>query len=196
MPLINYAKREVTYKLVYYGTGLGGKTTNLRYIHSQTNPSCRGEMISLATETERTLFFDFMPLDLTLSNGYKARVVLYTVPGQEEYDLSRKQILRGVDGLIFVADSSQTRLSANVDSLKNMFDNLKYNRIKIEDIPWILQYNKRDLGDAASIDRLENDLNHSGVPYFEAVAMEGLGVFATLKAAIKLMVNNTRAASS
>ena len=196
MPLINYAKREVTYKLVYYGTGLGGKTTNLKYIHSQTNPSCRGEMISLATETERTLFFDFMPLDLPLTNGYKARVVLYTVPGQEEYDLSRKQILRGVDGLIFVADSSQTRLSANVDSLKNMFDNLKYNRIKIEDIPWILQYNKRDLGDAASIDRLENDLNHTGVPYFEAVALEGLGVFATLKAAIKLMVNNTRAASS
>ncbi len=195
MPLINYAKREVTYKLVYYGTGLGGKTTNLKYIHSQTNPSCRGEMISLATETERTLFFDFMPLDLTLTNGYKARVVLYTVPGQEEYDMSRKQILRGVDGLIFVADSSQTRLSANVDSLKNMFDNLKYNRIRIEDIPWILQYNKRDLNDAASIDRLENDLNHTGVPYFEAVALEGLGVFATLKAAIKLMVNNTRAAT-
>ncbi len=195
MPLINYAKREVTYKLVYYGTGLGGKTTNLRYIHSQTNPSCRGEMISLATETERTLFFDFMPLDLTLTNGYKARVVLYTVPGQEEYDMSRKQILRGVDGLIFVADSSQTRLSANVESLKNMFDNLKYNRIKIEDIPWILQYNKRDLNDAATIDRLENDLNHTGVPYFEAVALEGLGVFATLKAAIKLMVNNTRAAT-
>lgn len=195
MPLINYAKREVTYKLVYYGTGLGGKTTNLKYIHSQTNPSCRGEMISLATETERTLFFDFMPLDLTLTNGYKARVVLYTVPGQEEYDMSRKQILRGVDGLIFVADSSQTRLSANVESLKNMFDNLKYNRIRIEDIPWILQYNKRDLNDAASIDRLENDLNHTGVPYFEAVALEGLGVFATLKAAIKLMVNNTRAAT-
>ena len=133
MPLINFAKREITYKLVYYGTGLGGKTTNLKYIHGQVNHSCRGEMISLATETERTLFFDFMPLELDLVNGFRARIAIYTVPGQEEYDLSRKQILRGCDGIIFVADSSLVRQEANISSLQNMRDNLVFNKLKLEE---------------------------------------------------------------
>ena len=193
MPLINFAKREITYKLVYYGTGLGGKTTNLKYIHGQVNHSCRGEMISLATETERTLFFDFMPLELDLVNGFRARIAIYTVPGQEEYDLSRKQILRGCDGIIFVADSSLVRQEANISSLQNMRDNLVFNKLKLEEIPWILQYNKRDLVDAVPLEKLQQNLNQSGVPYFEACALEGLGVFATLKAIIKEMVNRTKA---
>ena len=193
MPLINFAKREITYKLVYYGTGLGGKTTNLKYIHGQVNHSCRGEMISLATETERTLFFDFMPLELDLVNGFRARIAIYTVPGQEEYDLSRKQILRGCDGIIFVADSATIRQDANVESLKNMRENLVFNKLKLEEIPWILQYNKRDLADAVPLERLEQNLNQARVPYFEACALEGLGVFATLKAIIKEMVNRTKA---
>ncbi len=193
MPLINFAKREITYKLVYYGTGLGGKTTNLKYIHGQVNHACRGEMISLATETERTLFFDFMPLELDLVNGFRARIAIYTVPGQEEYDLSRKQILRGCDGIIFVADSSSVRQDANIESLKNMRENLVFNKLKLEEIPWILQYNKRDLADAVPLERLEQNLNQARVPYFEACALEGLGVFATLKAVIKEMVNRTKA---
>lgn len=193
MPLINFAKREITYKLVYYGTGLGGKTTNLKYIHGQVNQACRGEMISLATETERTLFFDFMPLELDLVNGFRARIAIYTVPGQEEYDLSRKQILRGCDGIIFVADSSSVRQDANIESLKNMRENLIFNKLKLEEIPWILQYNKRDLADAVPLERLEQNLNQARVPYFEACALEGLGVFATLKAVIKEMVNRTKA---
>lgn len=195
MPLINFAKREITYKLVYYGTGLGGKTTNLKYIHGQVNHACRGEMISLATETERTLFFDFMPLELDLVNGFRARIAIYTVPGQEEYDLSRKQILRGCDGIIFVADSSSVRQDANVSSLKNMRENLVFNKLKLEEIPWILQYNKRDLADAVPLEKLEQNLNQARVPYFEACALEGLGVFATLKAVIKEMVNRTKAPS-
>ncbi|MCA9817073.1 MAG: GTPase domain-containing protein [Cyanobacteriota/Melainabacteria group bacterium] len=193
MPLINFAKREITYKLVYYGTGLGGKTTNLKYIHGQVNQACRGEMISLATETERTLFFDFMPLELDLVNGFRARIAIYTVPGQEEYDLSRKQILRGCDGIIFVADSSSVRQDANIESLKNMRENLIFNKLKLEEIPWILQYNKRDLADAVPLEKLEQNLNQARVPYFEACALEGLGVFATLKAVIKEMVNRTKA---
>jgi len=193
MPLINYAKREITYKLVYYGTGLGGKTTNLKYIHGQVNQTCRGELISLATETERTLFFDFMPLELELVNNFRARIAIYTVPGQEEYDLSRKQILRGADGIVFVADSSSLRMEENIRSLKNMRENLVFNKLRLEEIPWVLQYNKRDLADAVSVDRLEHDLNQARVPYFEAVALEGLGVFATLKSVIKEMVNRTRA---
>jgi mutual gliding-motility protein MglA len=193
MPLINYAKREITYKLVYYGTGLGGKTTNLKYIHAQINPTCRGEMVSLATETERTLFFDFMPIELDLVAGFKLRIAIYTVPGQEEYDRSRKQILRGADGIVFVADSSRMRAEANEESMKNMKENLKYNKLILEDLPWVLQYNKRDLADAMPVERLDRSLNTAAVPAFEAIAIEGYGVFATLKAITKLMVNKTKA---
>ena len=189
MALVNYGTKEITFKLVYYGTGLGGKTTNLKVIHSQLSPTTRGELVSLATETERTLFFDFMPIDLGTINGFKARISMYTVPGQEEYNKSRKLILRDVDGIVFVADSNVTRSEENQKSLANMMENLKEYRLTVTDIPWVLQYNKRDLANAMSIERMEKDMNNRGVPSFEAVASEGLGVFATLKAISKLILN-------
>ncbi|MBY0545723.1 MAG: GTPase domain-containing protein [Candidatus Obscuribacterales bacterium] len=189
MALVNYAAREINCKIVYYGTGLGGKTTNLKYIHSQLAPSTRGELISLATETERTLFFDFLPLDLGSVQGFKTRFSLYTVPGQVEYNASRKLILNGVDGIIFVADSDVMRAKENAESLQNMIDNLAEYNLTLDNIPWVLQYNKRDLANAMSVERMEKDLNIRGVPSFEAVASEGLGVFATLKAISKLILN-------
>lgn len=189
MALVNYAQREINCKIVYYGTGLGGKTTNLKYIHSQLAPSTRGELISLATETDRTLFFDFLPLDLGSVQGFKTRFSLYTVPGQVEYNASRKLILNGVDGIIFVGDSDVMRNKENVESLQNMIENLAEYNLTLDNIPWVLQYNKRDLANAMPIERLEKDLNIRGVPSFEAVASEGLGVFATLKAISKLILN-------
>ncbi|MBX9722958.1 MAG: GTPase domain-containing protein [Candidatus Obscuribacterales bacterium] len=189
MALVNYAAREINCKIVYYGTGLGGKTTNLKYIHSQLAPSTRGELISLATETERTLFFDFLPLDLGSVQGFKTRFSLYTVPGQVEYNASRKLILNGVDGIIFVADSDVMRNKENAESLQNMIDNLAEYNLTLDNIPWVLQYNKRDLANAMSVERMERDLNIRGIPSFEAVASEGLGVFATLKAISKLILN-------
>lgn len=189
MALVNYAAREINCKIVYYGTGLGGKTTNLKYIHSQLAPTTRGELISLATETERTLFFDFLPLDLGSVQGFKTRFSLYTVPGQVEYNASRKLILNGVDGIIFVADSDPMRSKENVESLQNMIDNLQEYNLTLDNIPWVLQYNKRDLAGAMPIERLEKECNVRGVPSFEAVASEGLGVFATLKAISKLILN-------
>ncbi|HMX46922.1 MAG TPA: GTPase domain-containing protein, partial [Candidatus Obscuribacter sp.] len=168
------------------------KTTNLKIIHSQLSPQTRGELVSLATETERTLFFDFMPLDLGSINGFKARISMYTVPGQEEYNKSRKLILRDVDGIVFVADSNVTRSEENQKSLANMMENLKEYRLTLDDIPWVLQYNKRDLTTAMEVERMEAELNHMKVPAFEAVAMEGKGVFATLKSITKLMLNRAR----
>jgi signal recognition particle receptor subunit beta len=189
MALVNYAAREINCKIVYYGTGLGGKTTNLKYIHSQLAPTTRGELISLATETERTLFFDFLPLDLGSVQGFKTRFSLYTVPGQVEYNASRKLILNGVDGIIFVADSDIMRSKENIESLDNMIENLAEYSLTLDNIPWVLQYNKRDLASAMPIERMEKELNQRGVPSFEAVASEGLGVFATLKAISKLILN-------
>ncbi|HEY9871616.1 MAG TPA: GTPase domain-containing protein [Candidatus Obscuribacterales bacterium] len=189
MALVNYAAREINCKIVYYGTGLGGKTTNLKYIHSQLAPTTRGELISLATETERTLFFDFLPLDLGSVQGFKTRFSLYTVPGQVEYNASRKLILNGVDGIIFVADSDIMRSKDNVESLQNMIENLAEYGLTLDNVPWVLQYNKRDLASAMPIERMEKELNIRGVPSFEAVASEGLGVFATLKAISKLILN-------
>lgn len=189
MALVNYAAREINCKIVYYGTGLGGKTTNLKYIHSQLAPTTRGELISLATETERTLFFDFLPLDLGEVQGFKTRFSLYTVPGQVEYNASRKLILNGVDGIIFVADSDVTRSKDNVESLQNMIENLSEYNLTLDNIPWVLQYNKRDLATAMPVERLEKELNIRAVPSFEAIASEGLGVFATLKAISKLILN-------
>ncbi len=189
MALVNYAAREINCKIVYYGTGLGGKTTNLKYIHSQLAPTTRGELISLATETERTLFFDFLPLDLGEVQGFKTRFSLYTVPGQVEYNASRKLILNGVDGIIFVADSDVTRAKDNVESLQNMIENLAEYNLTLDNIPWVLQYNKRDLATALPIERLEKELNIRAVPSFEAISSEGLGVFATLKAISKLILN-------
>ncbi len=187
MPLLNYPSREITYKIVYYGTGLGGKTTNLRYIHSQLAPETRGELIVMSTDTERTLYFDFMSLDLGNTKGLKTKVALYTVPGQEEYNRSRKLILQGADGIVFVADSNQLRRDANVESLDNMINNLTEHRMKLENIPWVLQYNKRDLANAMPYQQLEKDLNRYAVPSFEAIALEGRAVFATLKAITRMV---------
>ena len=161
----------------------------MKYIHSQLAPTTRGELISLATETERTLFFDFLPLDLGSVQGFKTRFSLYTVPGQVEYNASRKLILNGVDGIIFVGDSDVMRAKDNVESLQNMVENLAEYGLTLDSIPWVLQYNKRDLANAMPIERLEKDMNIRGVPSFEAVASEGLGVFATLKAISKLILN-------
>lgn len=187
MPLLNYPSREITYKIVYYGTGLGGKTTNLRYIHGQLAPETRGELIVMSTDTERTLYFDFMSLDLGNTKGLKTKVALYTVPGQEEYNRSRKLILQGADGIVFVADSNHLRRDANIESLDNMISNLTEHRMKLENIPWVLQYNKRDLANAMPYQQLEKDLNRFSVPSFEAIALEGRAVFATLKAITRMV---------
>lgn len=189
MALLNIHTREIACKIVYYGTGLGGKTTNLKYIYSQLSPVTRTEMISLATETERTLFFDYMGLDLGQVQGFKTKFSLYTVPGQVEYNSSRKLLLNGVDGIIFVADSERIRQRENIDSIKNMKENMLSVGIMPESIPIVLQYNKRDLAQVMSLDELENDLNPNNVPSFEAVASDGLGVFATLRQISKLVLN-------
>lgn len=189
MALINYASREINCKIVYYGTGLGGKTTNLEYIFKQLAPGIRGEMISLATETERTLFFDFLPLDLGSVQGFKTKFSLYTVPGQVEYNASRKLILNGVDGIVFVADSQREKMAENIESFRNMEENLAEYGLTLEQVPYVLQYNKRDLGNISSFEELESALNLRAVPSFEAVAVEGSGVFATLKAVSKSVLN-------
>lgn len=189
MALINYASREIHCKLVFYGTGMGGKTTNLEYLHKQLSPTIRGEMVSLNTANERTLFFDFLPLDLGSVQGFKTKFSLYTVPGQVEYNASRRLVLNGADGLVFVADSQRHKLQENIDSKQNMIENLATYGLTLGKIPWVLQYNKRDLPDAMSVEELEKAMNPEGVPYFEAVAFSGQGVFATLKAISKAVLN-------
>ena len=185
MALINYAAREISCKIVYYGTGMGGKTTNLEFIHKQVPPHVRGEMVSLATPTERTLYFDFLSLDLGSVQGFKTKFALYTVPGQVEYNASRKLILNGVDGIVFVADSQREKWQENIDSLANMVENLAEYNLSLEDVPWVLQYNKRDMPSAVGVEDMQRALNRAGVPAFQAVATQGLGVFDTLKAASK-----------
>jgi len=185
MSFINYSSREINVKLVYYGPGLCGKTTNLQYIYKKTNPDAKGKMISLATETERTLFFDFLPLALGEIRGFKTRFHLYTVPGQVFYDASRKLILKGVDGVIFVADSQLERMESNIESLDNLRINLKEQGYDLDKLPYVMQYNKRDLPQIAPVDEMRNLLNPTDVPDFEAVATTGVGVFDTLKAVAK-----------
>jgi signal recognition particle receptor subunit beta len=185
MSFINYSSREINCKIVYYGPGLCGKTTNLQYIYTKTNPDVKGKMISLATETERTLFFDFLPLALGQIRGFKTRFHLYTVPGQVFYDASRKLILKGVDGVVFVADSQIERMEANVESLENLRINLKEQGYELDKVPFVIQYNKRDLPNAAPLDEISRLLNPSGGPSFEACATNGGGVFETLKAVAK-----------
>jgi signal recognition particle receptor subunit beta len=187
MSFINIASREINCKIVYYGPGLCGKTTNLQYIYGHTNPDAKGKMISLATETDRTLFFDFLPLSLGEIRGFKTRFHLYTVPGQVFYNASRKLILKGVDGVVFVADSQIDRLEANIESVENLKENLNDQGYDLDRIPYIIQYNKRDLTHVASVDELRELLNHRAVPDFEAVATMGIGVFETLKAIAKLV---------
>ncbi len=188
MSMINYASREINCKIVYYGTGLGGKTTNLEYIYSRVNPDTKGKMISLATETERTLFFDFLPIDLGEVRGFKTRFHLYTVPGQVYYNASRRLILKGVDGLVFVADSQASRAEANIESMHNLYENLETYGYDLESIPFAIQYNKRDMDGILSPEELRSQINPMGVPDFEGVAIEGNGVFETLSCVSKLVI--------
>ncbi len=188
MSMINYASREINCKLVYYGPGLGGKTTNLEYIFSKINPDTRGKMISLATEQERTLFFDFLPVDLGSIRGFKTRFHLYTVPGQVYYNASRRLILKGVDGLVFVADSQAERMDANIAAMENLYENLVDYGYDAKQVPIIVQYNKRDLPSAVPIEEMRVHLNPMGVEEFEAVAITGKGVFDTLRAVSKLVL--------
>jgi len=188
MSFINYSAREINCKIVYYGPGLCGKTTNLNYIYRRSRPDSRGKMISLATETERTLFFDFLPLALGEIKGFKTRFHLYTVPGQIFYDASRKLILKGVDGIVFVADSQVERMDANIESLDNMRLNLEEHGYDMKKIPCVMQYNKRDIINCVPLTELKKILNTDGVPDFEAVALMGTGVFETLKTIVKFVL--------
>ena len=220
MSMINYASREISCKLVYYGPGLGGKTTNLEFVYDKVAPSSRGKMISLATETERTLFFDFLPVDLGTVRGFKVKFHLYTVPGQVYYNASRKLILKGVDGVVFVADSQADRMEANVEAMQNLYDNMQQHGYDLTRLPFVIQYNKRDLPNALPIGELQQNLNpgwpvedvarqkpsmdpvHAGewlvaeqdgqwierAQWFEATAITGDGVFDTLRAVSKRVV--------
>lgn len=188
MSFINYSSREINCKIVFYGPGLCGKTTNLQYVYNKTNPEAKGKMISLATETERTLFFDFLPLSLGEIRGFKTRFHLYTVPGQVFYDASRKLILKGVDGVVFVADSQVERMEANLESMENLRTNLEEQGYDLDKIPFIIQYNKQDLPNIADLAELRRLLNPRGVPDFPASATVGNGVFDTLKAIAKLVL--------
>jgi signal recognition particle receptor subunit beta len=181
LTFINYVAREINCKIVYYGPGLGGKTTNLQYIHQVTNAENKGKLVSLATETERTLFFDFLPIDLGQIRGFRTRFHLYTVPGQVFYDSSRKLILKGVDGVVFVADSQEERLDANLESVSNLAQNLKEQGFDIGKLPYVLQLNKRDLPRAIPVEDLKQQLLVKGEPVIEAVATQGVGVLPSLK---------------
>jgi hypothetical protein len=181
LSFINFAAREINCKIVYYGPGLGGKTTNLQHIFDKTGEQQKGKMISLATETDRTLFFDFLPLDLGTIRGFKTRFHLYTVPGQVFYDASRKLILRGVDGVVFVADSQAERADANVEALENLIRNLQEHGYDFATIPYVLQLNKRDLPNALPTDEMRKQLRRREEPTFESIASQGQGVFETLK---------------
>ena len=192
MTFINYAAREINCKIVYYGPGLGGKTTNLKWVYGKSNPTSRGKLISLATETDRTLFFDFLPLDLGTIRGFKTRFHLYTVPGQVFYDASRKLILRGVDGVVFVADSQAARMEANVESLRNLRANLKDQGYDLNKIPYVLQLNKRDMATAVPVEDLKRMLVIKNEPVFGAVASTGVGVFDTLKAIARMVLLELR----
>jgi signal recognition particle receptor subunit beta len=188
MSFVNRMAKEVNCKIVYYGAGLCGKTANLNYIHAATKPESRGKMISLETETERTLFFDFMPLDLGKIGEYKIRFHLYTVPGQVFYDASRKLILKGADGVIFVADSQEPRMEANIESFENLEENLGAYNNSLKSIPHVIQYNKRDMPSAMPIDALRPQLNPYKAPEFESIAKTGEGVFETLKGLAKIVL--------
>ena len=192
MSFINYMAREINCKIVYYGPGLCGKTTNLQFIYERTNPDAKGKMISLATETERTLFFDFLPLSLGEIRGFKTRFHLYTVPGQVFYDASRKLILKGVDGVVFCGDSQIERMEANIESLDNLRQNLQEQGYDLDKLPYVVQYNKRDLANALDMAELEEVCNPKKVAAYEAVATKGVGVFDTLKAVAKLVLTELK----
>jgi len=194
LTFINYVAREINCKIVYYGPGLGGKTTNLQYVHQimSMSPENTGKLISLATETERTLFFDFLPLNLGQLRGLRIRFHLYTVPGQVFYDSSRKLILKGVDGIVFVADSQEERMDANLESIANLAQNLKEQGFDLMKIPYVLQLNKRDLPNAMPVEDLQKHLLVKGEPVYEAVATKGTGVLTTLKAVARQVLMELR----
>ena len=192
MTFINYASREINCKIVYYGPGLCGKTTNLQHIYDSTAQEAKGKLISLATETDRTLFFDFMPLELGTVRGFKTRFHLYTVPGQVYYDASRKLILKGVDGVVFVADSQEERMDANIESLYNLEENLATQGYDLMKLPYVLQLNKRDLPNVVPVEDLSQELRRKDEPVFEAVAATGSGVFDTLKGVAKQVLTELR----
>ena len=190
MSLVNYSTREITCKIVYYGPGRSGKTSNLQYVHAFVPDERKGPMVSLATETDRTLFFDFLPLDLGMISGFRTRMQLYTVPGQVYYNATRKLVLRGADGVVFVADSQPEQWEENIESLRNLHENLLEENIDLRTFPIVLQYNKRDLPGVLPVAELDDTLNFRGVPAFPAAAVSGDGVFDTLKAASKLVLQN------
>ncbi|HKJ92106.1 MAG TPA: ADP-ribosylation factor-like protein [Longimicrobiales bacterium] len=190
MPLVNYTTREITCKIVFYGPGRSGKTTNLQYIHGALPGDRKGEMVSLATETDRTLFFDFLPLDLGDISGFRTRLQLYTVPGQVYYNATRKLVLRGADGVVFVADSAPDRMDANVESLRNLQENLLDHGFDVRELPAVLQYNKRDLEGATPVAAMEETLNFRDVPSHESIATRGEGVFPTLRTISELVLRS------
>lgn len=192
MVAINYAFREISCKIVYYGPGLSGKTTNLRYVHDRLPASSRGDLISLATEADRTLYFDFLPLHVGDIGGFATKFQMYTVPGQVFYNATRKLVLRGVDGLVFVADSQLSKMDENLESLADMYDNLRSYNIDPAQIPIVMQYNKRDLPEIATIEELQTKLNPEGRPHVEACASSGVGVFDTVKCVSKLVLEHLR----
>jgi hypothetical protein len=192
MAVIDAKARRITYKLVYYGPGLGGKTTNLKVIHSKSNPKQRGKLLSLETESERTLFFDFFPLAGGKLLGMDTRFSFYTVPGQSFYNLTRRTILKDVDGVVFVGDSQSHRVEASIDSYLDLEENLQLHKVELATLPHVIQYNKRDLAGVASVAELRRELNRYEVPDFEAVAIEGEGVFETLRTVVNLVMARTK----
>lgn len=192
MSFVNYHTKEINCKIVYYGPGLGGKTTNIQHVYQKTTNDSKGQIISLNTENERTLFFDFLPLDLGEIRGFRTRFHLYTVPGQVFYEASRKLILRGVDGIVFVADSQVEKMESNIESLQGLKENLLEQGADISKIPLVMQWNKRDLPNVVLVDDLQKQLNQWDVMSFEAVAITGKGVFETLKMVSKLVLMNLK----
>jgi mutual gliding-motility protein MglA len=190
MSLVNYSTREITCKIVYYGPGRSGKTSNLQYVHGYVPEERKGPMVSLATETDRTLFFDFLPLDLGTISGFRTRMQLYTVPGQVYYNATRRLVLRGADGVVFIADSQPEMWEENIESLRNLHENLLEEDVDLRTFPMVIQYNKRDLPGVLPIAQLDDTLNFRGVPAFPAAAVTGDGVFDTLKAASKLVLQS------
>jgi len=192
MATIDIKTRQINCKLVYYGTGMGGKTTNLRYIHKKTNPKLRGKLLSLETESERTLFFDFFPMAAGKLMGFDLKFSFYTVPGQSFYNLTRKTILKDVDGIVFVSDSQLDREEANIDSYLNLEENLQELKIELSKFPHVVQYNKRDLEEIMSVEKMRTDINPYGVPDFEAAALTGVGVFETLRSIVGLTTERVK----
>lgn len=196
MVSINYATREVSCKIVYYGPGLSGKTTNLQYVHRKVPSETKGKLISLATDSDRTLYFDFLPINIGTINGFAAKFQLYTVPGQVYYNATRKLVLRGVDGLVFVADSQADKMDENIESLTNLKENLTEYGYQLEDIPTVIQYNKQDLRGVLSPEQMQSALNPNSWPEFKASATEGFGVFDTLKCILRLVLEKAKSGGS